>query len=286
VTPVTFWIGRATVAVVTLTLALVAFALFGTAESPGRKRFVEYAAGLDGKLRFLRWKLRGRDILAAELVLCVAILGAATGMGRWSLGLLVPIVVLGPGFLIERASARRVSRLEAQIEPWIAAIANALKASPSLGEAIASSISLVQSPMSEEVEVLVKESSLGTPLDEALDHLARRVGSRTLSGTALALKVARRSGGNLPEMLENAASALRELARLEGVVRTKTAEGKAQAFVIGVIPVPMVVGIHLMDPRFFAPLATSFSGNLVVAGAAALWAVAILLSRKILAVDV
>ena len=70
-----------------------------------------------------------------------------------------------------------------------------------LGEAIASSISLVPAPMSQEIDVLVKEYELGTPLDLALDNLAARVGSSTVSGTVLALKVARRSGGNLPEML-------------------------------------------------------------------------------------
>jgi tight adherence protein B len=165
-------------------------------------------------------------------------------------------------------------------------VANALMASPSLGEAIASTTTLVPSPISEEVDVLVKEYELGTPLDRALDNLAARISSQTLSGTVLALKVARKSGGNLPEMLENAAGALRELARLEGVVRTKTAEGKAQAFVIGLIPIPMVGGIHLMAPRFFEPLASTFLGNLIVVGAAAMWATAILLARKILAVDV
>jgi Flp pilus assembly protein TadB len=48
----------------------------------------------------------------------------------------------------------------------------------------------------------------------------------------------------------------------------------------------MVGGVHLMDPGFFEPLASTFLGNLIVAGAASLWAIAILLARKILAVDV
>jgi len=140
--------------------------------------------------------------------------------------------------------------------------------------------------MSEEIDLMYKEYELGTALDRALEQFAERIGSKTLSGAVLALQVARNSGGNLPEMLEQAATALRELARLEGVVRTKTAEGKAQAFVIGMIPLPMVGGIHLMDDHFFAPLVTTFAGNLVVGAAATLWLLAILLSSKILAVDV
>jgi tight adherence protein B len=187
---------------------------------------------------------------------------------------------------LERLAAKRVTDVETQIEPWLVAVANGLKASPSLGESIAASVSLLSAPMSEEIALMIKEYELGTALDRALEQFALRIGSRTLTGAVMALQVARNSGGNLPAMLENAASALRELARLEGVVRTKTAEGKAQAFVIGMIPVPMVVGIHMMDKHFFDPLVGTFAGHLVVGGAITLWATAILLSSKILAVDV
>ncbi len=140
--------------------------------------------------------------------------------------------------------------------------------------------------MSEELDVLLKECDLGTPLDEALDNLARRVGAKTVSGAVLALKVSRRSGGNLTEMLEHTAGALRELVRLEGVVRTKTAEGKAQAFVIGFVPVPMVIGAEFMDPGFFRPLETTFIGSAVAAAAMVLWILAVATARGILAVDV
>jgi tight adherence protein B len=286
VNPSVFWLGRAVAGLVVLTLALCAWAAFAEHESPGRVATREYCARLGKGLAFLRAKVSGAQVLGAQGAGAVAALAVALVSGLWPALLFVPTVALGPRLLIERQVARRVAKLEEQIEPWLNAIANALKASPSLGEAIASTTVLLQPPMTEELDVLVKEYELGTPLDQALANLAARVDSRTLSGAVLALKVARRTGGNLPEMLESAAAALRELARLEGVVRTKTAEGKAQAFVIGIIPAPLIAGIHSMDPRFFQPLTAGFLGHLVLAGAATLWAVAILLARKILAVDV
>ncbi len=285
-TALTWWLGRATAVGITGALLTGLWTLFGDANGLGRQQLRAYSAWLDGKLRFLRWTTSARAVLGTQLALGAAAVGAAAGLHQWPCLCLVPLIALSPRVLLERQVARRVARVEEQIEPWINAVANALKASPSLGEAIASTTTLVPAPMSEEIDVVMKEYELGTPLDRALDTLAERIGSQTLSGTVLALKVARKSGGNLPEMLENAAGALRELARLEGVVRTKTAEGKAQAFVIGVIPLPMVGGVHLMDPGFFEPLASTFLGNLIVAGAATLWAVAILLARKILTVDV
>jgi hypothetical protein len=48
----------------------------------------------------------------------------------------------------------------------------------------------------------------------------------------------------------------------------------------------MVIGIHAADPGFFAPLAATFVGNVIVGAALLLWLSAILLARKVLAVDV
>jgi tight adherence protein B len=270
----------------TLTWLLVVACFFASEAQAGTRAILGYRNRLERKLRFLRVRYPASRIIVIQLVACILCGGLAL-LNNSALPLLVvPALVFGPKVQIRRLVARRVTAVEEQIEPWLNAIANALKASPSLGEAIAASASLLPAPISEEIDLMVKEYELGTALDRALEQFAERIGGRTLAGAVLALQVARNSGGNLPETLENAASALRELARLEGVVRTKTAEGKAQAFVIGMIPVPMVVGIHLMDGHFFDPLIATFTGHLVIGSAAALWLMAILLASKILAVDI
>lgn len=278
--------GLAAVIGMTLTWLFVVAFFFAKDDQPGAQAVSRYTRRLEHRLRFLRWWFPASRIVSFQSILGVFCLGQALATASAFALLALPIIALAPGFYLDQRVARRVAKLEELIEPWLNAIANALKASPSLGEAIACSASLVVSPMSEEIDLLVKEYELGTSLDRALIQFAERVDSRTLSGAILALKVARNSGGNLPETLENAASALRELARLEGVVRTKTAEGKAQAFVIGAIPIPMVLGLHYMDEQFFDPLAHSFAGHLIVAAAIALWVTAILLTMKILAVDI
>jgi tight adherence protein B len=285
-TPATWWLGRITAALLVLALTLGVFVLLGNAESAGQRVIRDYVATLDRQLRFLRSAIRGAHVLVGQLVLSLSTAGIGLWKNDWLWLLTLPAIFVGPRVFLNKFSARRVAKVDEQIETWINAVANALKASPSLGEAICSTTTLVPSPMSQELDVLVKEYELGTPLDEALENLGRRINSKTLAGTVTALKIARRSGGNLTEMLETAASSLREFARLEGVVRTKTAEGKAQAFVIGMVPVPMVLGIKAMDPQFFDPLFHSFLGQLIVAGAVVLWAIAILAARKILDVDV
>jgi len=285
-TPATIWLGRIAGLLVVFALVSTLALLFGDQRSPGQRVVRAYLGELDKSLRFLHSPIKGAHILMGQ---------AALGLGLFTCTLwhrdvlwLLPLlaIVLAPKVFLNKATSRRVCMVEAQIEPWVNAVANALKASPSLGEAICSTTTLVPAPMSQELDVLVKEYVLGTPLDQALENLSQRINSDALSGTVTALKIARRTGGNLTEMLESAAGSLREFARLEGVVRSKTAEGKAQAFVIGMIPIPMVLGVREIDPHFFDPLFHSFLGQLIMAGAATLWVLATVLTRKILDVDI
>jgi tight adherence protein B len=279
-------IGYAAVLTGTLAWLLAVGFFFSSERQSGIQAIHRYTGGLDRKLKFLRVRYPAARIAWLQLGAClVSVVLTLTSANVIPL-LVVPLVLWGPTLRIERLVAKRVAALEELIEPWLNAIANALKAGPSLGEAIASSSALVPAPMNQEIDLMVKEYELGTSLDRALEQFSERIGSRSLAGAVMALQVARNSGGNLSETLENAAAALRELARLEGVVRTKTAEGKAQSFVIGAIPVPMVGGIHMMDDKFFAPLLAVFTGHLVIGVAAALWVAAILMTKKILAVDI
>ncbi|MGB0680287.1 MAG: type II secretion system F family protein [Polyangiales bacterium] len=165
-------------------------------------------------------------------------------------------------------------------------LANALRASPSLGEALASSVELVSAPLSQELDLTVKAMHLGTPLQAALRQMVQRIGSRSVGAAITTLQVAQRTGGNLPQTLETAAAALREMARLEGVVRTKTAEGRSQLMVLAAIPFGLGAAIYAISPESLAPLWTTPAGYLLLAIATALWLGALLLARKILAVDI
>ena len=280
------WLEPAITVMTAILVLTIGVTLVAARDGLVRHRLSCHRSNLDKDLRFLRSPIKGWQLIVFELLLSSTMVLVSVRLGQWPWLLPAGVAPFCPAIALKRLVSRRVAAIERQVEPWINTVANALRASPSLGDAIASSATLLQPPMSQELDVLVKEYELGTPLDEALENLSERVGTRTLSATVQALKIARRSGGNLTELLQNSAESLREFARLEGVVRTKTAEGKAQVFVIGVIPLPMVLSINWLDPGFFEPLLHSLLGQLVISIALVLWLAAVLLARKILDVDI
>lgn len=281
-----FTLGRTGLCLAWASAILLLVGAFGSQLSPGRMWLRRYEMRLKVQLDFLRLRRSPRQVWIGQLGGCALACVSGAALHQWPLLGLSVIVCILPSLWLERLVNTRVSSIESQTDTWLGALANALRASPSLGDAIASTIVVTGQPLSSELETLMKDYELGTPLDEALDNLGQRCRSPVMDACLQALRVARNTGGNLSDTLETAAAALRELARLEGVVRTKTAEGKMQSGVIGFIPLPLICGINAMDPGFLAPLWTTFSGNLVVAMAAVLWLAAVLLARKIVAVDV
>ena len=198
----------------------------------------------------------------------------------------MPIVAIVPRIWLSDAKAKRQIAIEAQLDTFLLALANALKASPSLGDALGATTMLLRAPIKQELELTMKENQLGMPLDQALLNMASRVGTRAFSGALSTVLIGRQTGGDLPKILETSAGTLREMARLEGVVRTKTAEGRAQGWVLGVIPPVLVVLLNWLDPEWLRPLSTSFIGYIISTIAVLFWVAAVFAARKILAVDI
>lgn len=251
-----------------------------------RVYWAKYVVALDAEVRFQLWKTRGRDIARAQLagVLAAPILAFLMNDGFYAIFML-PIAIV-PWFWLQNKHAERITQLEMLLDSWLLLLANALKAAPSLGEAISSSARLIRPPFSDEVDLVIKEMKLGTPLDQAVLNMSRRVDSRIVSGSLATILVGRQTGGDLPEILEKSAATLREMQRLEGVVRTKTAEGKMQAVVLAAIPFVLLFMIHQVDNQWLRPLVETNTGYMIIAVATTLWFVAIILARRILTVDV
>lgn len=251
-----------------------------------RLRWAEYEEFIEKEVRFQLWKTTGAQIARAQLIAMLVLPAFAFVISDpiWVL-LEIPLAV-GPYFYLQNQHDERLRKLEELLDSWLLMLANALKASPSLGEAISNSAKLIRPPFSEEIDLVLKEMKLGTPLDQAVLNMSRRINSRVISSSLATILVGRQTGGDLPNILETSAQTLREMARLEGVVRTKTAEGKMQVVVLAVIPFALLGMIHYMDPTWLRPLVETNLGYIIIVVATTLWFVALVLARRILSVDI
>jgi tight adherence protein B len=256
-------------------------------ESALAKLYHDYTRHLDTELKALFLQnTTGRAIANWQIGLSVATIAIHVITEEPVSYVFVPLIAIGPKIWFIDAKNKRQDKIEQQLDTFLTALANSLKASPSLGDAMGNAAALMRTPIREELELTMKENQLGMPLDQAVLNMGARVGSRAFAGALTTVLIGRQTGGDLPRILETSAATLREMARLEGVVRTKTAEGKAQAWVLGVMP-PILIGIlNWIDPEWLTPLNTTFVGGIIWVVATAFWIAAVFLARKILAVDI
>lgn len=269
--------------------AVAAFAIVTLGLSPSgplAKYYSRYVSYLERRLRMLFIFVPGSRIAlgqAAALGVFLAV-HAIVEVPFWYL--FIVILAIAPMLWIDREHKDRSNKLDMQVDGFLVALANALKSTPNIGQALASCVNIIKDPIRQEVDLLLKEMKVGAALDTALISMAGRVGSRQLDAGITALLIGRTRGGDLSRVLESTAGSLREMQRLEGVVRTKTAEGRMQLWVLAFLPVGLVVGAGALIPGYFDPLQSSVTGYILTIVACGFWIMGIVMARKILAVNI
>jgi len=198
-------------------------------------------------------------------------------------------VVVGwmlPRLFLKKRWNERLEQVNEQTEEAMVYMANSFKANPSLPEAIKDVCNSMGAPISQEFEVLLKEYRLGTPLDQALINLRQRVPARNLELAVSALVIGRTVGGNIPEILEEISDTIRESYRLERVIDTQTAQGRMQAWVMGLMPAVVLGVFYLLDPELIGPLFETFIGYAILGFAGILNILGVVMILKIVQIEV
>jgi tight adherence protein B len=172
--------------------------------------------------------------------------------------LAIPVFGLVGYFLPKLWLMRRVSgRLRAfnnQLPDTITLIANALRSGMSLLQAMDMVAREAGPPMSEEFARVGREIGLGLSPEQALQHLKQRMRSDDVELLVTAINVQHEVGGNMAELLDGIAQAIRERVQLKGEVRTITTQQRASGYVLGLLPVIAAVLLLLVNPRYMGSL--------------------------------
>lgn len=198
----------------------------------------------------------------------------------------VAIGIMAPRMYLKKRWEERITQIDEQTEEAMVYMSNSFKANPSLPEAIQDVCNSMGPPLSQEFGVLLKEYRLGTPLDQCLINLRKRVPSNNLGLAVSALVIGRTVGGNISEILEEIADTIRESYRLERLIDSQTAQGRMQAWVMGLMPVVVLGVFYYMDPELIQPLFEGLIGYTILAAAAVMNIIGVMMIIKIMQIDV
>ncbi len=203
----------------------------------------------------------GVETTAARLFALSA--GLAMGLGAVATVLRGSAVV---GFLLALVAApiptifvwikrqRRLNKLQAQLPEAFDLMARVIRAGQTMAQALQAVSDDFEKPISAEFSYTCEQQNLGLPPDTALRDLARRTGILEVRIFVLALLIQQQTGGNLAEMLDKLAGVMRDRARIQGKIRTLTAEGRLQALVLLGLPPFLLLAIMFLNPGYGAVL--------------------------------
>lgn len=217
------------------------------------------------------------QVTVAQLV-GLSLLAGSLGLlsGAWT-GLVPGLVLgaaglLGPRGLLLLARERRSRKISAQLPEALDMISRSLRA----GHALSAAFELVASEMPEPISVEFsrahEEQRLGMPLDRVvLEMSARAPGNGDLKIFAVSAVIQRETGGNLAEMLTGIGATIRERDRFFGKLRALTAEARASAWAVSLMPLAVFLLLAVIQTGYLAPLFTTPLGRSLLAGGVVFW---------------
>jgi len=221
----------------------------------------------------------------AGMALVPLLVSILTGSALLGVPVLLFMALL-PRTLYAWMRKRRMRQFEEQLPDALMMLAGGMRAGIGLNAAIAQLVTETAGPLGQEFTLLLREQRLGLQLEQSLSNLARRVPTQTTTLVVSAMRIANETGGGLAETLERTAHTVRSRLQMEGKIGALTAQGKLQAWVVGALPLALMLVLNKMEPEAMAYLWHDRIGWATLAVIGVLEGLGVYVIRRIVAIDV
>lgn len=229
-----------------------------------------------------------RQLFIANLA-AMALIGAAAWLAFDSVVAVLPVLALlgvVPRLLYAWMRKRRLLKFEEQLPDALMMLAGGMRAGAGLSSALNQLVAEARAPLVQEFSLMLREQRLGVSLEQSLNNLGRRMPTQTTTLVVSAMRIAVETGGGLAETLERTSHTIRSRLQMEGKIRALTAQGKMQAWVVGLLPLFLMFILNKMEPEAMSELWHTPLGWGVLAVIAFLEFMGVYVVRKIVTIDV
>lgn len=278
--------------VLTVVFALSAALLAWFVIDVGTGSLARYRATFTAQARFRAQEfflfVDPRKLFAANMALIglgAGLVWMVTGSALVALAAIVSLAFM-PRLIYRWMRLKRLNAFEEQLPDALMMLSGGMRAGVGLSSAVQQLVREAQPPLSQEFTLLLREQRLGVSLEQALTNLNRRVPTQTTTLVVSAMRIATETGGSLAETLERTAHTIRSRLQMEGKIRALTAQGKLQAWVVGLLPLVLMLVLNHMEPEAMSLLWNTRIGWATLVVIAFLECMGIYVIRKIIAIDV
>ncbi len=178
---------------------------------------------------------------------------AAAALGAWL-----------PFARLQFQRGRRLKAFNLALPDAMNLMARSLRAGHSMGSAIEIIAEQSPEPLAGEFDRVFQQQKFGLRFRDALLELGERVPSTDLQFLITAILVQKETGGDLIDILDRTTEVIRDRIRIEGEVRTKTAQGRLTGWILSLLPVILLLVINVVSPGYSSLLFHDPTGQMLL----------------------
>jgi tight adherence protein B len=229
-------------------------------------------------------KYRAADVFALSIVIAVVvyfILGVL-GLGMLALRIIIAgVVALIPVMYILRVRKKRLSKFEQQLPDGIDLFNRSMKAGHNISSGLETVAAETFDPIRMEFKKVIEEMALGSPIEDALRSLGKRIPIVDLKFFITGLILQRQTGANMVTVLDNLSLLIRERLNLHAKMEAATAQQRFSAGLLCAMPIVVGLGFWVLKPEYIRLLYTDDTGSKFLTYAIVSEIIGILVIRKI-----
>lgn len=232
-------------------------------------------ANANNVAKLLFWAEVGAFVLATAV-------GLNPFFGLWGFG----FAMFSVYYVAKLFDMRELGRFDDQMIDVTFAFKNSLKAGMTLQQAMQMIATEFAAPASEQFRIVLREVQLGASIEEALRHLEERMPNNELKMMINAIEILRQTGGNMVETFETLSETLKNRKRVEGKIKSLTAQGRIQALMLCGMPFAMMLILYFLSRSYIMPLFNHPLGWIMLTIVVLLVATGWMLIKKLITIEV
>jgi tight adherence protein B len=187
----------------------------------------------------------------------------------------------GPVLYARRRRTQRLKLLGEQLPYLIDLLRSALESGHTMLRALQMAGQNLPEPVSGELRLIVEQVQLGMTLPLALEAMYERAPVEELGFLVAAVRVQTDVGNSLAEIFQHVAEGMRNRQRAEHQLRALTAQSRASAVIVSLLPFIVLAAFSLINPDYSRPLFHNEYGQKMLETAIVLDIIAFFVMRRI-----
>ncbi|HVB81442.1 MAG TPA: type II secretion system F family protein [Candidatus Binataceae bacterium] len=190
-----------------------------------------------------------------------------------------------PVFYARRKSKQRLKLLGEQLPYLIDLLRSALESGHTMLRALQMAGQNLPEPISSELLIIVEQVQLGMTVPLALGAMYQRAPVEELGFLVAAVRIQIDIGSSLAEVFQHVSEGMRSRQRAEQQLRALTAQSRASAIIVSLLPFIVLAAFNFINPGYSRPLFHNHYGEKMLQTAIALDVIAYFVMRRIARVN-